>query len=67
MHQTTDDLRKRKIIIGLQILRFVVAAVMLGLAIYYRDVLLAVLAIAFLIMGSFTTWYRLKSERSQDE
>jgi uncharacterized membrane protein len=58
--------RRYRIIIGLQILRFVVAAVMLGLAFYYRDVLLAALAVAFVALGTFTTWKRLQMERDND-
>lgn len=66
MHQTGKRDRRYKIIVGLQIFRFVVAAVMLGLALYYRDVLLGALAVAFVALGTFTTWKRLQLERDDD-
>lgn len=60
--ERTDEQAKRRqrILITLQIVRFVVAIVMLGLSVYFRDVLLGLLAIGFLILGTFTTWLRLR-------
>ena len=50
----------------MQVLRFAVATVMFVLAIYFQDVLLGVLAVAFLVLGSITTWLRLRQEREKE-
>lgn len=66
MQPNEDMQRRRRILLGLQVLRFVIAAVIFGLAIYFEDVLLGAIAIGFLILGVATTWLRLRSENSQD-
>ncbi len=66
MERTDEEIRRRRILIGLQVLRFVVAAVMFALAVYFQDMLLGVLAVAFLILGTFTTWLRLRQERENE-
>lgn len=66
MQSNEDMQRRRRILLGLQVLRFVIAAVIFGLAIYFEDVLLGAIAIGFLILGVATTWLRLRSENSQD-
>lgn len=61
MERTDEErTRRQRILITLQIVRFVVAIVMLGLSIYFRDVLLGLLAIGFLVLGTATTWFRLR-------
>lgn len=61
MNDSTEQTKKRqRTLIILQIVRFVVATIMLGLSVYLQDLLLGLLAIAFLILGSFTTWIRLR-------
>ena len=66
MYQDAEQHRRRRIIIGLQIVRFIVAFVMLGLAIYFEDMLLGILAIVFLAIGTFTTWKRLQMDRARE-
>ena len=66
LERTDEEIRRRKILIALQVLRFVVAVVMLLLAIYFGDMLLGVLAVAFLVLGTFTTWLRLRQERENE-
>ncbi|HEX2281126.1 MAG TPA: hypothetical protein VHG52_05115 [Thermomicrobiales bacterium] len=58
--------RRQRILITLQIVRFVVAGVMLALSIYFEDVLLGLLAIGFLILGTATTWLRLRDNDRSD-
>lgn len=66
MEATDGRQRKRRILLILQIVRFVVAIVMLGLSIYFQDVLLGLLAIGFLILGTATTWLRLRDSELSD-
>lgn len=61
MERTEEEIKRRqRILIILQIVRFAVAIVMLGLSIYFQDVLLGLLAIGFLILGTATTWLRMR-------
>jgi hypothetical protein len=61
MNDSAEQTRKRqRMLIILQIVRFVVATIMLGLSVYLQDLFLGLLAIAFLILGSLTTWIRLR-------
>ncbi len=61
MDDTNEQTKKRqRRLIGLQVVRFVVATIMLGLSLYLQDLLLGILAVAFLILGSVTTWLRLR-------
>lgn len=63
MNRTEEErLRRRRLLIGLQILRFVIATVLIGIAIYFRDPLLGIIAIAFVAVGIFTTRLRLRAE-----
>ena len=67
MEQTDEQKQRRqRVLITLQIVRFVVAIVMLALSIYFRDVLLGLLAIGFLILGTATTWLRMRSENREE-
>lgn len=58
--------RRRRLLIGLQLLRLVIAAVLMGISIYYRDPLLGLIAIAFVAVGIITTRLRLKAEEDHD-
>lgn len=61
MSDSTEQTKKRqRTLIILQIVRFVVATIMLGVSVYLQDLFLGLLAIAFLILGSITTWLRLR-------
>jgi Na+/proline symporter len=61
MERTEEQIKRRqRVLITLQIVRFVVAIVMLGLAIYLQDMLLGLLALGFLILGTATTWLRMR-------
>lgn len=67
MNRTEEErLRRRRLLIGLQILRFAIAAVLIGISIYYRDPLLGAIALAFVAIGIFTTRLRLKAEELDD-
>jgi 4-amino-4-deoxy-L-arabinose transferase-like glycosyltransferase len=67
MDRTAEDRRRRRrFLIGLQILRFIIAAVLIGIAIYFRDPLLVILAIAFVGVGIITTRLRLKAEEADE-
>jgi hypothetical protein len=68
MERTDEEIKRRqRVLITLQIVRFIVAIVMLGLSIYFRDVLLGLLAIGFLILGTATTWLRMRdNERNRE-
>jgi hypothetical protein len=61
MNDQAEQTKKRqRTLIIMQIVRFVVATIMLGLSVYLQDLFLGLLAAAFLILGSFTTWIRLR-------
>ena len=61
MEPSEDQIKRRqRILITLQVVRFVVAIVMLALSVYFRDVLLGLIAIGFLILGTATTWLRMR-------
>ena len=66
MEDNAEEQRRRRILLILQLVRFAVALVLIGLSIYFEDVLLGALAIGFLVLGTATTWLRLrKSEPSE--
>jgi hypothetical protein len=68
MERTDEEIKRRqRVLITLQVVRFVVAIVMLGLSIYYRDILLGLLAIGFLILGTATTWLRMRDNQRNSE
>ena len=68
MERTEEQIKRRqRVLITLQIVRFVVAIVMLGLSIYFRDVLLGLLAIGFLILGTATTWLRMRDNERNSQ
>jgi hypothetical protein len=66
MNDSAEHTKKRqRTLIILQIVRFVIVTIMLGLSVYLQDLFLGLLAIAFLILGSVTTWLKLRdSDRS---
>lgn len=67
MARTPEERQRRKrILISLQVLRFAIAGVLLGLAIYYQDAILAVLAVVFVILGLVTTRLRMRADRLDD-
>ena len=68
MERTDEQIKRRqRVLITLQIVRFVVAIVMLGLSIYFKDILLGARAIGFLILGTATTWLRMRdNERNRE-
>lgn len=62
MNDSTEQTRKKeRTLIIMQIVRFVIATIMLGVSVYLQDMFLGLLAIAFLTLGSITTWIRLRS------
>lgn len=67
MNDSTDQTKKReRTLVIVQIIRFVIATIMLGLSVYLQDLFLGLLAIAFLTLGSITTWIKLRdSERDR--
>lgn len=61
MNDSAEQTKKRqRTLIILQIVRFVIATIMLALSVYLQDLFLGLLAIAFLILGSVTTWLKLR-------